>query len=121
MFVEALFLVYDISKVESKICQLQILGCLQHKGLLISWLDTVCCCDLLEGSDVDDLGVNAPCVEEPDDLTHSLGADQLAAGQHGLHRGHHLLTYFVCVIIIMKQGLTLPSEVRDWQLWTWML
>ena len=113
MFVEALFLVYDISKVESKICQLQILGCLQHKGLLISWLDTVCCCDLLEGSDVDDLGVNASCVEEPDDLTHGLGADQLAAGQHSLHRGHHLITYFVCVIIIMKQGLTLPSEVRD--------
>ena len=36
LFVEVMFLVYDISKVEAEICQLQILGCLEHKGWLIT-------------------------------------------------------------------------------------
>ena len=35
LFVEVLFLVDDISKVEAEICQLQILGCLEHKGKLL--------------------------------------------------------------------------------------
>ena len=52
--------------------------------------------DLFEGAHVDDLRVNAAGVEEPDDLAHGLGADQLAAGQHGLHGGHHLVTCHKC-------------------------
>ena len=40
---------------------------------------------LFESGDVDDILLQAAGVEEPDDLTDGLGADQLAAGQNRLH------------------------------------
>ena len=60
--------------------------------------------DLFYCAHVDNLRVNAAGVEEPDDLAHGLRADQLAAGQHSLHGGHHLDKGQICCQLSHFEG-----------------